>query len=122
MGVFAAAPISKGSYCFDYRGEVLKHDREFGSGEAIYSISMCNAAGTPFLIDASDPSAGIARFMNHDAEPNAMCVRGAFSRAAANGPPPAVHVFAKRDIATNEELVWNYGERYWERGDRTADQ
>ena len=45
-------------------------------------------------------------------------VRAAFTRPAG-GPPPAIHVFTKRDIAAGEELRWDYGERYWEREGRS---
>ena len=122
-GLFSREAISKGSYLFDYDGNVLKHDRVFDASETVYAISTCNAAGTPFLIDASAPSAGIARYMNHDSDPNIMCVRGAYSRQnnAADTPPPIVHVFARRDIAAEEEMVWNYGDQYWERDGRVLD-
>jgi len=124
MGLFATAPMTKASYLFPYNGALLKHDRTFTSEETTYAISVCNAWGDPFLVDASDPTSGLGCYMNHDGtEPNCQCVRSAFTRSSdrPGAPPPVLHVFTKRAIEVGEELRWNYGEKYWDREDRVAE-
>eukprot|EP00966_Prymnesium_polylepis_P054273 1254731-Prymnesium_polylepis.1 len=90
------------------------HSSLASNGE--YAISACSAAGDQFYIDAADPASDLGRYMNHAAignrECNAACIRGAYTRAAQREPPP-LHVFARRNIETGEELHWDYGSDYW---------
>lgn len=113
-GLFATAPIAKGDHIVQYTGQIVDGTTAIDSE---YAISTCSAAGDPFYIDGSDPSrSDLGRYMNHaplgTPANNCACVRGAYSRATMR-EPPALHIFARRDIKAGEELQWDYGADYW---------
>lgn len=115
LGLFAAVPIERGAYLFDYEGSLVLGEEFTGSD---YALEVRNAAGRYFLIDAADKAvSSIARYMNHDAkDPNCELWRQAFEQVDANqedATPPRVHVLANRAIERGEELCINYGEVFW---------
>ena len=59
--------------------------------------------------DASvNESSTLARYMNHSLDPSVSAC------TLADGPRPRVLFFAACDLVAGDELVWNYGEGYWE--------
>ena len=117
--MFATRPIEKGEYLFDYTGELMLDDAYDGLSD--YAVSVNNAAGIEWIVDAADPQAGgLCRYMNHAPSRgsycNVACMRGAFDPALADeeaAPPPPLHVFSRRAIAEGAELMWDYGDEYW---------
>eukprot|EP00965_Chrysotila_dentata_P256529 6212570-Pleurochrysis_carterae.AAC.4 len=109
-GLYAASPIAKGTFIFDYRGEVLKGLDElfarYADGGGAY-VACINAN---LYIDGADPKkSNLARYMNHARkDPNVQ------QRKQRYGPNPAMHFYARRDIAAGEELTFDYGDEYWE--------
>ena len=90
-----------------------------------YAVSTCSAAGDPYYIDGSEPSAGLGRFMNHapldSSDNNVACVRGPYARETPR-EPPRLFIFARRDIEAGEELQWDYGPGFWaSRGGEPSD-
>ena len=62
-------------------------------------------------VDARDPAlSGIARFSNHSSTPN-MTKRIRIKERR-------ICLYALRDIAVGEELVWDYGASYWKSRDQ----
>lgn len=118
LGLFAARPIEKGAFLFDYTGALLLDDDYDGLSD--YAVGVANAAGTEYIIDASDPAAGLCRYLNHaptrGSYCNCACMRGAQLLELADDEaavPPRLHMFTRRDVAAGEELCWDYGDEYW---------
>jgi len=108
-GLFAAAPIAAGTFLFDYQGEVLRSLDElferYPDGRGAY-IACVNSE---MYIDGADPESGLARWMNHRRRgPTVQARKQRF------GPSPAMHFYAARDVAGGEELVFDYGDEYWD--------
>ena len=105
-GLFATAPIEAGTYLLDYAGEQLTEDKYFdrypaGDGKYVAAVG-------PWFIDGADPESGLARWINH-------------ARGAANVEfrkqrfgKTAMHFYAKRRIEAGEELLYDYGDEYWQ--------
>mmetsp|Transcript_62899 Transcript_62899/g.172774 ORF Transcript_62899/g.172774 Transcript_62899/m.172774 type:complete len:469 (-) Transcript_62899:124-1530(-) len=113
-GLFVGSErIPLGMYLMDYGGELLNEpqfDARYPSGEgADYAVGIdsTQSGGQAVYIDAANPSmSNLARYMNHcDAAPNC--------RAATLRSPPRLMLFTTRDVEVGEELVWDYGARYW---------
>ena len=108
-GLFAAAPIEAGTYLLDYGGDQLTEDKFFDR----YPAGDCRyvAAVGPWYIDGSDPDvkvSGLARWMNHAREAaNVEFRKQRFGKVA-------MHFYAKRRIEAGEELLYDYGDEYWQ--------
>uniref|UniRef100_A0A7S3ESW1 SET domain-containing protein n=1 Tax=Haptolina ericina TaxID=156174 RepID=A0A7S3ESW1_9EUKA len=116
LGLFAAVPIKRGAYLFDYEGALVTDEAYQGSD---YALEIQNAAGNWFLIDAADLQASnLARYMNHGRRyANCELMRQAYNLRDAgkeDAPPPRVHVLAGRDIKQGEELCFDYGNSFWQ--------
>lgn len=122
-GLFATRTIQRGMFLFDYTGAIQLEDEYDASpeDESDYACAIDNAAGTTFVIDAADAAdtrSNLARYMNHDASPDATCLtmRDAYrygDRDDMNAAPPALHIFTNREVDAGEELCWDYGQEYW---------
>lgn len=117
-GLYAAPghSIPAGTFLFDYEGRVLETD-EYGAlyqqadgPQADYAVGMTRPDGTSVYIDAADPAeSNVARYMNHADGPAANCCAWTIVE-----PAPRVLIFASEDVEAGDELVWDYGESYWE--------
>ena len=119
-GLFVAqgVVIQQGTYIFDYDGQVLEQPDydalypEASGVRADYAIGILRPDGSSVYVDAADPSqSNLARYINHaDADaPELNC------RAWTQWDPvPRVMLYALRDLQSGEELLWNYGEGYWD--------
>ena len=139
FGAFSTIPIVQGEWIGDYEGEMLtaqevkarywnlgkpkKADRRWKksrkrrgqgiSGDYLFDL------GDDIYVDAEDIDAsGWCRFMNHAHETKEECnVEPASSRMYSNGEDvilPRLWFIAKRDIEAGEELLYDYGDDYWE--------
>ena len=70
--------------------------------------------GGDTYVDGVDESACTTkgRYMNHSRQPNCVCF-------TMEEPPRALIFTGATTVAIGDELVWDYGERYWR--DRPAD-
>jgi hypothetical protein len=94
VGVYAAAPIRKGSRIVEYTGEritVEEADRRYDGVSRTYLYGLDDGKT---VIDGH----GLGAYLNHSCDPNCEVdeVKG------------RVWLFAIRDIAAGEELVWDY--------------
>ena len=110
-GLFAARFIPEGTFCFDYLGERLSEEalqNRYPDGQAAYVLELNGPLGlAPTYVDARDEGlSNVARWANHAPDPN-------MERRTQRWPERVVRLFARRDIAVDEELCWNYGEDYW---------
>mmetsp|Transcript_10408 Transcript_10408/g.32013 ORF Transcript_10408/g.32013 Transcript_10408/m.32013 type:complete len:299 (-) Transcript_10408:22-918(-) len=108
-GVFAAAPLAAGAFLGSYAGEVLDGDAfaaRYGAGAVPdYVIRVdgdCFVDGRA-AAEADDYSPSL---LNHGENGNVV-------RYCATRRPPRVDFFVARDVSEGEELVFDYGERYW---------
>jgi len=96
-GVFAAAPIGSGTEILEYTGEIISKEESARRCEAgnYFIFTLDERHDLDGAVD-SNP----ARFINHSCEPNCEALQDADNR---------IWITAKRDIAADEELSFNYG-------------
>lgn len=99
LGLFAAAPISKGVRIIEYTGERIS-DAEADRRGGKYLFTLNN----DWLIDGKGRE-NIARYINHSCRPNAY--------AELTHDEKRVFIFAKRAIAVGEEITYHYGKQYF---------
>jgi uncharacterized protein len=100
LGVFARAPIARGTRIFEYLGERVSHaeaDRRYEHKSPQDSHTFLFIADEQTVIDAGI-GGNEARFVNHACEPNCESVIE-HSR---------VFIDALRDIGAGEELTYDY--------------
>ena len=99
LGLFATKPIKKGTRIIRYFGPLLDCDKEDQDAiENKYLFQLTNR----WTIDGAVRE-NIARYINHSCRPNCEPIIKA----------GRVFIYAKRAIREGEELVYNYGERYF---------
>ena len=115
-GLFATCDVSKGSYLFDYTGELLsqaEYNARYPSRVSDYTAALrAPGDGTMHFIDGRDEVLGSpSRFMNHnDQRPNV----GRRSFFQTDGSPPRILMYALRDLRPGDELEWDYGKGFWD--------
>lgn len=114
-GVFATAPIAKGEKIVRYKGKVRRHeevDEEYaGFDETGHTFLF--SLNEEWVIDANIDG-NVARWINHSCNPNCEAVQEEHPKGKKHKDKVFIH--ALRDIASGEELSYNYGivldERY----------
>jgi SET domain-containing protein len=97
LGLFAVAPIARGSYVIDFRGKrVLTATADKMRSKNLFEIDA------KWTINGSGRT-NIARYINHSCKPN--CV--------ARRIDQSIRVFARRNIEPGEELTYDYGKEYF---------
>lgn len=117
MGLFATQFVPKGSYLFDYTGELLsqaQYDRRYPNRISDYCAAMRNpATGEMHFVDGIDEVLGHpSRWMNHDDRRPNVGRRSFFPTEP--GAKPRILMYALRDLNVGDELQWSYGEGYWQ--------
>ena len=124
LGIFARTNIKAGTFLGNYMGEIIEEAEKVPLSEYIYHSNKYN---NNFWIDASDLNkSNFARFLNCSSsnEPekeNVIIVRyidetkpSVFT--TTNGRQIDIQgyifMYAGRDIAEGEEMLYNYGEKY----------
>ena len=107
-GVFAAAPIRKGTRLVQYRGKLRAHrevDRVYAD-EVDTGHTFLFTLNDTYVIDAN-VDGNDARWINHSCNPNCEAVHVEDD----DGDPArdAIHIEALRAIKPGEELTYNYG-------------
>ncbi|XP_016348542.1 uncharacterized protein LOC107693605 [Sinocyclocheilus anshuiensis] len=119
-GVIATMEFQRNQVVCDYHGEVVSKREgerrlETLTGEPSYLFFFKGKGGKPLCIDAQKfpcdchpDKETFGRRMNHSRRRNNVR-RQIVSLNCPNGPRECVLFFALRDIAVNEELLWDYG-------------
>ncbi|XP_059482836.1 histone-lysine N-methyltransferase EHMT2 isoform X2 [Neocloeon triangulifer] len=109
-GVRTLRPIPKGAYVCEYIGEVITDCEADSREDDSYLFDLDNREGETYCIDARKYG-NIARFINHMCTPNLMPVKVFIDHQDLKFP--RIALFANRDIAADEELGFDYGEKFW---------
>ena len=136
LGAYSATRIPSGAWVGEYKGEVLEEEQvksrywdtidktkddwvwinsRFNRNQGLSGDYLFDV-GDDLYIDGEDTDvSGWCRFINH-AEGDACNLESRCTRQIWNGKeilPPRLWFVARRDIAQGEELLFDYGERYW---------
>lgn len=112
FGVFVKRKITKGTFVCEYAGDLIDR-REAERRDLIYELKQkgsymfyFNWNNKCYCLDATEPTHRLGRLVNHSRKkPN--CKMEIFSY---NNKPYLI-LTAIRDIESNEELLYDYGER-----------
>lgn len=114
-GVMVTKPIKKGTFICEYKGKLIKsmseakklvkkYDRE-NKGSYMYYFKWNNVS---YCIDATPEDDTLGRLINHSRKaPN--CKTQVYQKIGKHSKPHLIFI-ALRDIAENEELLYDYGE------------
>ncbi|XP_054008738.1 histone-lysine N-methyltransferase EHMT2 isoform X1 [Hylaeus anthracinus] len=102
--------ISKGSYVCEYVGEIISDSEADHREDDSYLFDLDNRDGETYCIDARRYG-NIARFINHSCAPNLLPVRVFVEHQDLHFP--RIAFFANREIEADEELGFDYGEKFW---------
>ncbi|XP_053669396.1 uncharacterized protein LOC128719784 [Anopheles marshallii] len=105
-GVRTMLPIPKGSFLVEYVGEILSDEAANHRLDDSYLFDL----GNGFCIDAS-AYGNVSRFFNHSCQPNVSPVSVYYDHKDQRHP--RVALFACRDIEAQEEICFDYGEKFW---------
>jgi hypothetical protein len=94
VGVFTNAPVRKGARLIEYTGKFLTPDEADRLYEGAPRTYLYGLGDGKKIIDGE----GIAAYLNHSCDPN--CEIDEIKNRA--------YIFALRDIAAGEELLWDY--------------
>ena len=98
LGLFAIEPIPKGRRIIEYVGPLISNEVvERSNGRYFFGVN------SKWSIDGSGRS-NIARYINHSCRPNA--------EPFISGR--RVWIWSRRNIRVGEEIVYDYGEEYFE--------
>jgi SET domain-containing protein len=113
-GLFATRPVARGTYLFDYTGELLdqtQYQARYPDRVSDYTAAIRAPDGAMHFVDGRDPQTGSpSRFMNHDDEQPTVGRRSFFP---PDGSSPRILMYALREIHTGDEMQWDYGPGFW---------
>ncbi|EEZ97316.2 histone-lysine N-methyltransferase EHMT2 [Tribolium castaneum] len=114
-GIRTLRPISRGSFICEYIGEIITDSeadkREDDSFLFDLENRVCkNEDVDSYCIDAKFYG-NFARFINHSCNPNLTSVKVFIDHQDLRFP--RIAFFANRDISNEEELSFDYGEKFW---------
>lgn len=112
FGVFARNRILKGTFVCEYSGDLIDR-REAERRDQIYEVKnkgsymfYFNWSNKTYCLDATEPTNRLGRLVNHSRKhPN--CKMEVF----IHNNKPFLILTAIKDINTNEEISYDYGER-----------
>jgi uncharacterized protein len=100
-GVFATRKIPRGTEIIEYRGQIIdddEADRRYPWSDEERHHTFLFRLDNGMVIDAG-PRGNAAKYINHSCDPNCEAVEDEDDR---------VFIYALRDIARGEELVYDY--------------
>lgn len=111
-GIFNKEYIRKNEIVIEYIGEVISDVKEMKSRERTYIEQSLGCyvvefefKGKKHFIDATEETKYKGRLLNHSCNPNLKPIIHVINET------PRFFFVATKDIASNTELVWDYGER-----------
>ena len=107
-GVFAKENIPELSYIGEYAGELRARQRIDRRNNYIFGY-LVGTFRTPWVIDAKNRG-NFTRFINHSFHPN-ICSRGIIINGLYH-----IIFFANKPIKKGQQLTYDYGPTYWNRG------
>ncbi|ETN58496.1 hypothetical protein AND_009901 [Anopheles darlingi] len=105
--------IAKGSFLVEYVGELLTDEAADRRPDDSYIFDL----GAGYCMDAS-AYGNVSRFFNHSCKPNVSPVRVFYEHQDTRFPKVAM--FACRDIEPQEEICFDYGDKFWMVKNRTV--
>ncbi|KAM7306104.1 putative 1,4-alpha-glucan branching enzyme [Ixodes scapularis] len=109
-GVRTLQDIPRGTFVCEYIGEILSDSEADKREDDSYLFDLENRDGETYCLDARYYG-NISRFVNHLCEPNLVPVRVFVDHQDLSFPRMAF--FSSKDIKANEELGFDYGEKFW---------
>jgi SET domain-containing protein len=94
VGVYTSAPIRKGTRVIEYTGPRISAEEADRRYEGALRTYLYGIGDGKIIIDGE----GIAAYLNHSCDPN----------CEVDEIKDRVWIFAIRDIAAGEELLWDY--------------
>jgi hypothetical protein len=109
-GVFAAAPIRKGTRLIQYHGRLRSHEEvdRLYADDVDSGHTFLFTLNSTYVIDAN-VDGNDARWINHSCDPNCEAVHD--EDEGGDPAKDAIHIQALRSIKPGEELTYNYGIR-----------
>lgn len=133
-GLFCTCHVPKGTYLFDYAGELLsqaEYDARYPNQVSDYAAALRTHDGSMRFIDAQNEECMLieectlvdgaeacslvshcspARWMNHDDRtPNV----GRRSFHPSDSATPRILMYTLVDLQPGDEMQWDYGKGYW---------
>ncbi|XP_060566569.1 LOW QUALITY PROTEIN: histone-lysine N-methyltransferase EHMT1-like [Ruditapes philippinarum] len=102
--------IARGTFICEYIGEHISDSEADRREDDSYLFDLDNKDGETYCIDARR-FGNVARFINHLCEPNLTPVKVFVDSQDLRFP--RICLFANRDIKAQEELGFDYGEKFW---------
>ncbi|XP_030270806.1 uncharacterized protein LOC115580511 isoform X2 [Sparus aurata] len=112
-GVFACAPIEKGSFVVEYRGELIsqyerdKRQKKYREKQNVFLFDF-EWNSSSWCIDASHEDDSLGRLVN-DGHKSSNCK---MKKLTVHGKPHLC-LFAIEDIQAESEITYDYGESQW---------
>lgn len=107
-GVFAIVDLAQGSLLCDYAGRRIRHEEADAryDGTVDSGHTFLFTLNDEYVVDANH-GGNIARWINHACAPN--CQAQVVEHAGEDRRRDRIEIRALRDIATGEELTYDYG-------------
>lgn len=102
--------MHRSTFFLRYIGEIITDFEADQREDDSYLFDLDNKDGDTYCIDARRYG-NIARFINHSCEPNLIPVKVFVDHQDLKFP--RIAFFAVRDIEANEELSFDYGDKFW---------
>ncbi|KAI0218690.1 Histone-lysine N-methyltransferase EHMT2 [Lamellibrachia satsuma] len=109
-GVRTLLNIPQGTFVCEYIGELISDTVADNREDDSYLFDLDNKESDTYCIDARCYG-NVSRFINHLCEPNLLPVKVFVEHQDLRFP--RMCFFATRDIKANEELGFDYGEKFW---------
>lgn len=109
-GVRTLQDIPRGTFVCEYVGEMVSDSEADKREDDAYLFDLENRDGETYCLDARRYG-NVSRFVNHLCEPNLVTVRVFVDHQDLRFP--RMTFFSSRDISRNEELGFDYGDKFW---------
>ncbi|XP_033643083.1 histone-lysine N-methyltransferase EHMT2-like [Asterias rubens] len=109
-GVRVTQDIPQGTFICEYAGELISDAEADKREDDSYLFDLDNEEREVYCIDARYYG-NVSRFINHLCDPNLVPVRVFIEHRDISFP--RIAFFASRDIKSQEELGFDYGDKFW---------
>ncbi|XP_038063428.1 histone-lysine N-methyltransferase EHMT2-like isoform X2 [Patiria miniata] len=109
-GVRVTQDVPQGTFICEYAGELISDAEADKREDDSYLFDLDNEEREVYCIDARYYG-NISRFINHQCDPNIVPVRVFIEHRDISFP--RIAFFASRDIKAQEELGFDYGDKFW---------